>query len=105
MLPDITVLGEFTYLATEVAFGSVALALLFYADAFRQAGRTITILYPIAYLWDWYTLEVGVFEIPMRTGIDLLGIPLEEHLFILVVPAFVIGLHETLRKRWPMDGQ
>jgi hypothetical protein len=39
---------------------------------------------------------VGVFAIPMRTGIELLGIPLEEHLFMLVVPAMVVGVHETL---------
>ena len=102
-LPDITVLGPYTYLATEVVFGTAAIALLWYASAFRLAGRTIAVLYPIAYVWDWYTLEVGVFAIPMRTGVELLGIPIEEHLFILVVPALVIGLHETLRKEWPMD--
>jgi lycopene cyclase domain-containing protein len=96
MLPDITVLGPYTYLATEVVFGSVALALLYRAGALRRAGRTIAALYPIAYVWDWYTLEVGVFAIPMRTGVELLGIPVEEHVFIVVVPAFVLGIHETL---------
>lgn len=97
MLPDITVLGPYTYLATEVAWGVVALALLRYADAYRAAARTILVLYPFAFLWDWYTLEVGVFAIPLRTGVELLGIPLEEHLFMIVVPAMVIGTHETLR--------
>lgn len=98
MLPDITVFGPYTYLATEVLWGSIALALLWYADAFRSAGRTIAVLYPAAFLWDWYTLTVGVFSIPMRTGIELLGIPIEEHIFILVVPAVVIGTHESLRR-------
>ena len=97
MVPDITVLGPYTYLATEVVWGTVADLLLWYADAIRTAARTIAVLYPIAYAWDWYTLEVGVFEIPMRTGVDVLGIPIEEHVFIVVVPALVIGLHETLR--------
>jgi len=97
-LPDITVLGEWTYLATEVAFGSFAAALLYRAgrDAALRAGRTIVAVYPIAYVWDWYTLEVGVFAIPMRTGVELLGIPLEEHIFMIVVPAVVLGIHETL---------
>ncbi|AGN01841.1 lycopene cyclase domain protein [Salinarchaeum sp. Harcht-Bsk1] len=95
-LPDITVLGDYTYLATEVVFGAAAIALLYRADAFRRAGLTVLALYPIAYLWDWYTLHVGVFSIEARTGIEFLWIPIEEHIFMLVVPALVIGVHETL---------
>jgi lycopene cyclase domain-containing protein len=96
-LPDITVLGSYTYLATEVAFGSFALALLVYAGALKSALRTIAALYPIAYVWDWYTLEVGVFDITMATGYELFGIPIEEHIFMIVVPALVLGLHETIQ--------
>ena len=96
MLPDIGVFGPYTYLVTEVIWGTVALALLWRARALRMAGKTIVALYPIAYIWDWYTLEVGVFAIELRTGVDLLGIPIEEHIFMIVVPALVIGLHETL---------
>ena len=95
---DIAVLGPYTYLATEVLWGAVAAALLRYADAFRVAARTVFVLYPVAYLWDWYTLKVGVFSIPLRTGVEILGIPLEEHVFIVVVPALVVGVHESLRK-------
>ncbi|WP_049985368.1 lycopene cyclase domain-containing protein [Halobellus rufus] len=95
-LPDIGVLGPYTYLATEVVFGAVALALLRRADAVWRAARTVLALYPIAYVWDWYTLSVGVFAIPLRTGVELVGIPLEEHLFMVVVPALVVGVHETL---------
>lgn len=91
-------LGPYTYLATELLWGAVALGLLWYADAWRAAARTTAVLYPFAYLWDWYTLEVGVFAIPLRTGVDLLGIPIEEHLFMVVVPCMVVGTHETLRK-------
>jgi len=100
-LPDVTVLGRFTYLATEVAFGSVATVLLYRAGraATVRAATTIAVLYPIAFVWDWYTLEVGVFSIPMRTGVELLGIPLEEHIFMVVVPALVLGIHETLHDR------
>ncbi|WP_135853090.1 lycopene cyclase domain-containing protein [Halorussus salinus] len=100
MIPDIgAVFGEYTYLASEVAFGTVAVGLLYRVGALVQAARTIAALYPIAYLWDWYTLHIGVFAIELRTGIDLLGIPIEEHIFMVVVPAFVLGLHETLRER------
>ncbi len=96
-LPDITVLGPYTYLVTEIFFGAIALGLLYYADVIRSAAYTIAVLYPIAYVWDWYTLEVGVFEITTRTGYDLFGIPIEEHLFMIVVPALVLGVHETIR--------
>ncbi|WP_415382537.1 lycopene cyclase domain-containing protein [Halosimplex sp. TS25] len=100
-LPDIGVLGPYTYLATEVAFGTLALALLARAgrDALRRAGATIVVIYPLAYVWDWYTLEVGVFAIPLRTGVEFVGIPLEEHLFMVVVPALILGVHETLNER------
>ncbi|MFB6183033.1 MAG: lycopene cyclase domain-containing protein [Haloarculaceae archaeon] len=98
MLPDVTVLGPYTYLATEVLWGTVAVALVIYADAVSAAARTTLVLYPLAFLWDWYTLHVGVFAIPMRTGVELLGVPVEEHLFMLVVPVMVVGTHETLRK-------
>ncbi len=102
-LPDITVLGAYTYLATEVVFGTVAFGLLSYAGALRSAARTVAALYPIAYIWDWYTLEVGVFDIAMRTGYDLFGIPIEEHIFMIVVPALVLGLHETIGKLTVQD--
>ncbi|KTG08447.1 lycopene cyclase domain-containing protein [Haloferax profundi] len=97
-LPDIGVLGPYTYLATELFFGSITAILLVRVgrDAMYRTLRTVAIVYPVAYVWDWYTLEVGVFEIPLRTGVELLGIPLEEHLFMLVVPAFVLAVHETL---------
>ncbi|UVE51694.1 lycopene cyclase domain-containing protein [Haloferax larsenii] len=97
-LPDIGVLGPYTYLATEVFFGSVAAVVLARAgrEAAVRVARTIAVVYPVAYVWDWYSLEVGIFAIQLRTGIDLLGIPLEEHLFMVVVPAFVLAVHETL---------
>lgn len=96
MLPDITVLGPYTYMATILFWGSIAAALLYRAGALRRGAVTIAILYPIGFIWDWYTLEVGVFAIERALGVELLGIPLEEHLFIVVVPALVIGVHETL---------
>jgi lycopene cyclase domain-containing protein len=95
---DVTVFGRYTYLVTEVAWGAVALGLLRYAGAERAAARTAAVLYPFALAWDWYTLEVGVFEIPLRTGVELLGVPIEEHLFMWLVPAMVVGTHESLRK-------
>ncbi|MFB6108638.1 MAG: UbiA family prenyltransferase [Haloplanus sp.] len=95
-LPDVTVFGPYTYLVTELLWGSVAVALLARAGALRTAARTILVLYPFAYVWDWYTLTAGVFAIPLRTGVSLLGIPLEEHLFAVVVPAVVVAVHETV---------
>ena len=95
-LPDIGVLGGYTYLATEVLWGSVAFALLWRAGALRRAARTVAALYPLAFVWDWYTLRVGVFAIPLRTGVELLGIPIEEHLFMVIVPSLVVGIYELL---------
>jgi lycopene cyclase domain-containing protein len=97
VLPDIgAVFGPYTYLASEVAFGAVAAALLYRAGALGRAAKTVVALYPIAYVWDWYTLTIGVFSIELRTGAMFLGIPVEEHIFMVVVPALVVGFHETL---------
>ena len=97
MLPDIgAVFGDYTYLASEVVFGALAFALLYRTNALRRAAVTVAALYPLAYVWDWYTLAIGVFEIHLRTGVEFLGIPIEEHLFMVVVPALVLGFHETL---------
>ena len=93
---DISVLDRYTYLVTELCWGVVAAALLRRSGAERRAARTILALYPLGYLWDRYTLEAGVFEIPLRTGVDVADIPIEEHLFMIVVPSMVIGAHETL---------
>jgi len=96
MSRDISVFGRYTYLATELFWGLIAAVVLKRTGSERRALRTILVLYPLGYLWDRYTLAVGVFEIPLRTGIEIAGIPLEEHLFMLVVPSMVIGVHETL---------
>jgi hypothetical protein len=37
-----------------------------------------------------------VFAIPLRTGVEFLGIPIEEHIFMVVVPALVVGIHELV---------
>lgn len=93
---DITVLGRYTYLATIVFWGSIAGTLLYRASALKRAAKTVVVLYPIGYFWDWYTLEVGVFDIIERTGVEVAGIPVEEHCFLVVVPSLVLGIHETL---------
>nr|WP_276236171.1 lycopene cyclase domain-containing protein [Halosegnis sp. DT85] len=98
-LPDIGVLGPYTYLATEVAFGALAFALLVRAGALARAARTVLVLYPLAFVWDWYTLEVGVFAVELATGVEAFGIPVEEHLFMVVVPALVVAVHETVTAR------
>ncbi|WP_254545654.1 lycopene cyclase domain-containing protein [Halomarina pelagica] len=100
---DLAVFGSYTYLVTELLWGVVALALVRYAGAWRAAARTTLVLYPFAYLWDWYTLRVGVFAIPLRTGVEVLGIPVEEHVFMLLVPTMVVGTHESLRKAFDGD--
>ena len=96
MRPDITVFGRYTYLVTELFWGAVAFTLLRQTNSTRKALRVSLVLYPFAYAWDRYTLEVGVFDIPMRTGIEIAGIPLEEHVFMFVVPSMVVGTAEVL---------
>lgn len=99
MVPDIGVFGRYTYLVTEVVFGALAYRILSATGGLRRAARTIVALYPLAYVWDRYTLEVGVFRIELRTGKEVLGIPVEEHLFMVVVPSLVVGFYELVNPR------
>lgn len=94
------VLGPYLYLGFEVGFGLVALGLLSWTGSLWAAAKTIAVLYPLAFVWDWYSIEVGIFAILRTSGIEVVGIPLEEHLFMIVVPAFVIGVHEARRSGW-----
>ena len=96
--------GPYIYLAMEAGFGAIAMVLLYLTSSFRSAAKTIALLYPLAYVWDWYSLEVGVFDIVRRTGIEVVGIPLEEHIFIVVVAAFVVGVHEARTSLAASDG-
>lgn len=102
MVPDIDIFGKYTYLVTEVVFGTFAFGLLRSTNSLGRAARTVVALYPLAYVWDWYTLDVGVFEIKLRTGIELFDIPIEEHIFMVVVPSLVVGFHELVNDR-PTD--
>lgn len=99
MVPDIGVFGRYTYLVTEVVFGAFAYALLSKTGALGRAAKTVLALYPLAYVWDRYTLDIGIFEIRLRTGVDFLGIPLEEHIFMVVVPSLVVGFYEIVNPR------
>lgn len=103
MVPDITVFGRYTYLATLAFWGSIALTLLDRAGARRRAAWTVLALYPIGYAWDWYSLEVGIFDVVLRSGVDVFDIPIEEHLFIVVVPSLVVAVHETIHDRYRVD--
>lgn len=93
------VFGDSIYLGFLIFFGSIAILLLRQTQALGRATRTIVVLYPVAYLWDWYSLRIGIFDIKRHIGVYVLGVPLEEHLFIVVVAAFVIAVHEQLRNR------
>ena len=99
MVPDIGVFGRYTYLVTEVVFGAFAYVLLSKTGAIGRAAKTVLALYPLAYVWDRYTLEIGIFQINLRTGRDFLGIPIEEHIFMVVVPSLVVGFYELVNPR------
>lgn len=101
MAPDVSAFGRYTYLVTELFWGAVALALCRRTNSTRKALRVSLALYPFAYVWDRYTLAVGVFDIPLRTGIEIAEIPLEEHLFMFVVPSMVVGTAELLENDEP----
>ena len=100
------------YLGTMLVWASPVLALqwAFAWPVLWDLRRTLAVgvLVPSAYLWvaDRVAIELGVWTFDERymTGIELLGLPLEEMLFFLLTNAFVVQgllLFWWVTDRWP----
>jgi len=65
-------------------------------------GRSLIVLMVIGYIWDAYAVYEGwwFYETGQIVDIWILGLPLEEHLFILTTSLFYILLTLTAMELW-----
>ena len=101
-------LGRATYLVLMAACLAVTLPLelVLKAGVYRRPRRWLAALLPVfcAFnLWDWVAIRRGHWTYSARytTGVELLGLPLEELVFFLVVPTCALLTYQAVARLLP----
>jgi lycopene beta-cyclase len=102
------VLGRATYLALMAACVAVTLPLelVLKAGVYRRPRRWLAAVAPVFLafsLWDWLAIRRGhwSYSSTYLTGIELLGLPLEELVFFLVVPTCALLTYQAVTRLLP----
>jgi lycopene cyclase domain-containing protein len=102
------VLGRATYLALMAVCLAVTLPLelVLRARVYRRPRRWLAALVPVFLVfnvWDWVAIRRGHWTYSDRytTGIELLGLPLEELVFFLVVPTCALLTYQAVVRLLP----
>ena len=104
-------LGRATYLALMAAclLVTLPLELVLKAGVYRRPRRWLAALVPVFVvfnLWDWLAIRRGhwSYSSTYTTGIELLGLPLEELVFFLVVPTCALLTYQAVVRLLPARG-
>lgn len=100
--------GRASYLVLMAACVAVTLPLelVLKAGVYRRPRRWLAALVPVFVvfnLWDWVAIRRGHWTYSPRytTGINLLGLPLEELVFFLVVPTCALLTYQAVTRLLP----
>ena len=100
--------GRASYLVLMAACVAVTLPLelVLRAGVYRRPRRWLAALVPVFVvfnLWDWVAIHRGHWTYSPRytTGIKLLGLPLEELVFFLVVPTCALLTYQAVTRLLP----
>ena len=101
-------LGRATYLALMAAclLVTLPLELVLGAGVYRRLRRWLAAVVPVFLvfnLWDWVAIRRGHWTYSLRytTGIELLGLPLEELVFFVVVPTCALLTYQAVVRLLP----
>jgi lycopene cyclase domain-containing protein len=91
--------------------GTLPLELWLGVRVYRQTRRLLLTLLPVAAVfvgWDLYAIAQGHWEFDPEQTLGVLlpgGVPVEELLFFLVIPACAVLSFEAVRrvKGWPVE--
>jgi lycopene cyclase domain-containing protein len=102
------VLGRATYLVLMAAclLVTLPLELALKAGVYRRPWRWLAALLPVFVvftLWDWVAIRRAHWTYSQRytTGIELLGLPLEELVFFVVVPTCALLTYQAVVRLLP----
>ena len=100
--------GRASYLVLMAACVAVTLPLelVLKAGVYRRPRRWLAALVPVFVvfnLWDWVAIRRGHWTYSPRytTGMNLLGLPLEELVFFLVVPTCALLTYQAVTRLLP----
>ena len=100
--------GRVTYLVLMAACLLVTLPLevVLEAGVYRSPRRWLAAVVPVFLafnLWDWAAIRRGHWTYSPRytTGIELLGLPLEELVFFVVVPTCALLTYQVVGRLLP----
>ena len=100
--------GRATYLVLMAAclLVTLPLELVLKAGVYRRPRRWLAALVPVFLafsLWDWLAIRRGHWTYSPRytTGIELLGLPLEELVFFVVVPTCALLTYQAVVRLLP----
>ena len=104
--------GRASYLVLMAACVALTLPLelVLKAGVYRRPRRWLAALAPVFVvfnLWDWVAIRRGHWTYSPRytSGIRLLGLPLEELVFFLVVPTCALLTYQTVTRLLPPPGR
>jgi lycopene cyclase domain-containing protein len=102
------VLGRATYLALMAGclLVTLPLELVLKAGVYRRPRRWLAAVLPVFLafsLWDWLAIRRNhwSYSSTYTSGIDLLGVPLEELVFFLVVPTCALLTYQAVVRLLP----
>jgi len=108
-------MAHLSYLAVLAAclIGTLPLEFVLHTRVYRRWRRLVVALAPgfvLGVLWDNYAVGAGHWTFDPRyvTGIDVLGLPVEEVLFFIVIPICSVLTIEAVRARrphWPIGDE
>ena len=100
--------GRATYLVLMAAclLVTLPLELVLKAGVYRRPRRWLAALLPVFLafsLWDWLAIRRGhwSYSSTYTTGVELLGLPLEELAFFLVVPTCALLTYQAVVRLLP----
>ena len=100
--------GRATYLVLMAAclLVTLPLELVLKARVYRRPRRWLAALVPVLLVfsfWDWVAIRRGHWTYSPRysTGIELLGLPLEELVFFVVVPTCALLTYQAVVRLLP----
>ena len=104
--------GRATYLVLMAAclLVTLPLELVLKAGVYRRPRRWLAALVPVLLvfnLWDWAAIRRGHWTYSSRytNGIEVLGLPLEELVFFVVVPTCALLTYQAVVRLLPPPGR
>ena len=96
-------MSEFSYIGLMLVFAIIPSLILLYLLRDRinlkNLALTLFILFVVGIIWDQISVRLGIWSFSQGKIIgNLFGMPIEEYLFVIFVPLFVITVYTLINK-------